>query len=132
MILKNIEDTATLAKDVAAKLKGNELIFLNGDLGAGKTTFVKMLLKELGVKENVTSPTFAILKSYSSNIGEVYHVDAYRLDSVDDIYDEYYSTNLRIVEWADNIADSQDEANLVINIKVIDEHQREVELIWNT
>ena len=65
-ISNNLKDTESLAKKLADKLCGNEIILLNGDLGAGKTTFTKALFAVLGVNDIVTSPTFAFMKEYNA------------------------------------------------------------------
>ena len=103
IVVSNLNELEAFAKEFANKLKGNELIALKGDLGAGKTTFTKFVGKELGVKEEIISPTFNIVKIYESKLGPLYHVDAYRLEDLgyDPILDDYlYDYNsLRFVEW---------------------------------
>ncbi|MBR4745365.1 MAG: tRNA (adenosine(37)-N6)-threonylcarbamoyltransferase complex ATPase subunit type 1 TsaE, partial [Clostridia bacterium] len=74
-IVDNVKQTEELAKTFAKTLRGGERILLNGDLGAGKTTFTKFLAKALGVKEDVTSPTFTILKSYKGKKFQLNHFD---------------------------------------------------------
>ena len=103
IVVSNLEELESFAKEFAKKLKGNELIALKGDLGAGKTTFTKFVGKELDVKEEIISPTFNIVKIYESKLGPLYHIDAYRLEDLgyDPILDDYlYDYNsLRFVEW---------------------------------
>lgn len=103
IVINNLGELESFAKIFANKLKGNELIALKGDLGAGKTTFTKFVGKELGVKEEIISPTFNIVKIYESKLGHLYHIDAYRLEDLgyDPILDDYlYDYNsLRFVEW---------------------------------
>ena len=103
IVVNNLEELESFAKEFAKKLKGNELIALKGDLGAGKTTFTKFVGKELDVKEEIISPTFNIVKIYESKLGPLYHIDAYRLEDLgyDPILDDYlYDYNsLRFVEW---------------------------------
>lgn len=103
IVVSNLEELESFAKEFAKKLKGNELIALKGDLGAGKTTFTKFVGKELDVKEEIISPTFNIVKIYESKFGPLYHIDAYRLEDLgyDPILDDYlYDCNsLRFVEW---------------------------------
>ena len=103
IVVSNLNELEAFAKEFANKLKGNELIALKGDLGAGKTTFTKFVGKELGVKEEIISPTFNIVKIYESKLGPLYHIDAYRLEDLgyDPILDDYlYDYNsLRFVEW---------------------------------
>lgn len=103
IVVNSLEELEKFAKEFAKKLKGNELIALKGDLGAGKTTFTKLVGKELDVKEEIISPTFNIVKIYESKLGPLYHIDAYRLEDLgyDPILDDYlYDYNsLRFVEW---------------------------------
>ncbi len=103
IVVSDLDELKSFAKEFANKLKGNELIALKGDLGAGKTTFTKFVGKELGVKEEIISPTFNIVKIYESKLGPLYHIDAYRLEDLgyDPILDDYlYDYNsLRFVEW---------------------------------
>ena len=107
--INNLSELEAFAKEFATKLKGNELIALKGDLGAGKTTFTKFVGKELNVKEEIISPTFNIIKIYESKLGPLYHIDAYRLEDLgyDPILDDYlYDYNsLRFVEWYNYLDD---------------------------
>lgn len=103
--VKSPSGTARLAERFAKSLKGGEIILLNGDLGAGKTTFAKSLLKTLGVKEEVTSPTFTIMKRYEGEKFSLNHFDLYRIESTEELdelgFDEYLSepNAISIVEW---------------------------------
>lgn len=71
---KSVQDTYEIASDFASLLKGGEVILLNGDLGAGKTTFTKGLAKALGIEDVVTSPTFTFMKEYHGKF-DLYHFD---------------------------------------------------------
>ena len=77
---KNVEQTYELAYKLSKYVKGGDIILLNGDLGAGKTTLVKGFAKALGVKQPVTSPTFTLLKTYDTDNFCIVHIDAYRLE----------------------------------------------------
>lgn len=81
--IKNIEDTKKLAYYVFKNIFKGAVITLDGDLGAGKTTFVKEIGKLIGLKEEVNSPTFNILKCYMNDNINLYHIDAYRLEGLD-------------------------------------------------
>lgn len=83
------------------------LICLHGDLGAGKTTLVRYLLRSLGVEGRIKSPTFAIVESYDTTIGNIWHFDLYRFDNpqewVEAGFDEICAANgIKLIEWADN------------------------------
>jgi tRNA threonylcarbamoyladenosine biosynthesis protein TsaE len=101
------EETGTFAESLANFLQPGDVITLEGDLGAGKTTFTKGLAKGLGVKKTVNSPTFTIIKEYKGRL-PFYHMDVYRMDdSFEDLgFDEYFEgEGVTVVEWAHLIED---------------------------
>ncbi len=113
-ISKSEQQTYKIAANLSKKLKGGEVIALEGDLGAGKTAFVKGLAKAVGIKKHVTSPTFVLMKIYPSSnqqsaISNLVHVDCYRLDEPQELFylgiEEYLnkSDTLVVIEWADKI-----------------------------
>ena len=118
IITKSTEETKEWAKKYAQGLQGGEVISLIGDLGAGKTTFSQGLADGLGVKQNVNSPTYVIMKIYPINhtikneelrIKNLVHIDAYRLKSAVDLEAigalEYFGREdtIVLIEWADKI-----------------------------
>jgi len=116
-ISKKVADTEKIAKDLAGKLTGGELIALSGNLGAGKTVFVKALAQALGVKGNITSPTFVLMKVYTPDnkkINKFVHVDCYRLEGQEDLSDiglgDYLNDDkiIVVVEWADKVLNLPD------------------------
>ena len=128
---KNVNDTNKLATKIAAKINGGDIILLNGDLGAGKTTFVKFFAAACKVKEVVTSPTFTLLKTYKADRFVIVHVDAYRLegDFFDELDDYLNDKNVIFIEWSSCLKD-QDvlQDNLSINIKYVSKNQRLFEI----
>ncbi|AGJ90572.1 tRNA (adenosine(37)-N6)-threonylcarbamoyltransferase complex ATPase subunit type 1 TsaE [Mycoplasma putrefaciens] len=128
--INNLQDTNNLATKIAKQIKNSQLPFyllLNGDLGSGKTAFTKSLLKELGVKENISSPTFVILNQYQTNDFKINHVDAYRLnnDSEIDMYLDEFDNSINIIEWYENLSlDFSNTNKITITIKIIDENKR--------
>ena len=113
------EETFALAKRVADTLKGGETVLLEGDLGAGKTTFTKGLAKALGVTEEVTSPTFTILNIYNSGRLPLYHADMYRVTDEDETYElglfeDAPDNAVFVVEWNK----SGDLTERVIDVKI--------------
>lgn len=100
--IKNLEALDQFSINFCTLLKPGVVVALDGDLGLGKTTFVKMCAKHLGIKETVDSPTFTILKSYENPL--MHHIDAYRLEGTQDIFDiedAIYDEDAYIfVEWA--------------------------------
>ncbi|HEX6594896.1 MAG TPA: tRNA (adenosine(37)-N6)-threonylcarbamoyltransferase complex ATPase subunit type 1 TsaE [Bacillota bacterium] len=120
------QETKEVAKQLANMLKPGDVITLEGDLGAGKTTFTKGLAIGLGVKHTVTSPTFTIVKEYEGTY-PLYHMDVYRLkDSDEDIgFEEYFSGDgICVVEWASYIVDFLPDQILKISITYVDEQSR--------
>lgn len=137
VIVKNLIDTKKLAKKFAKLLTGGEVILLNGDLGAGKTTFTKFVLKALGVKDDITSPTFTIMREYMGSKFRIYHFDMYRLssgaDAIDYGVEEYINSrdndSIVLIEWSENIKEILSGKFVTINIKLIDEDKRMFEII---
>ncbi len=120
-ISDSAEKTETIAAEFAKKLKGGEIITLDGDLGAGKTAFVRGLAKGLGITDRVVSPTFTIVNEYRHGKIPLFHFDVYRIGSSDEMYDigweEYVNSGgIAVVEWAVNIEDILDENCIKINI----------------
>lgn len=104
-VTHSVKETEKLAAALAEKLKGGEVILLNGRLGAGKTAFTKGLAKALGIKGNVTSPTFTIMKEYRSEKFNLCHFDMYRIESSDELEELglrellYNDKNVCVIEW---------------------------------
>lgn len=112
------EETMAFAEKLARLLKAQDLLTLEGDLGAGKTTFTKGVAKGLGISRMVNSPTFTILKQYEGQL-DLNHFDVYRLeDSDEDIgFDELFESDaVSVVEWAKFIADYLPKERLEINL----------------
>lgn len=104
-ILKSEEDTKNMAKEIAFDIK-NKIIFLNGEIGAGKTTFTKYLVEAFGLKDEVCSPTFALENRYETKNGLIIHFDLYRLKSEEELdmigfYDTLKENATILIEWAD-------------------------------
>lgn len=118
--LNNLEETERFGKFLGENLNPGDVLCLNGDLGAGKTTLTKSIALGLGIEDYVTSPTFTIVNEYYGKVN-LYHIDTYRLDDKVDVdylgFDEYfYSEGVTIVEWAEKIKDALPEEYIEINI----------------
>ena len=114
------EETIELAQNIESEKFPNMIICLDGDLGSGKTVFTKGFAHALGIEENITSPTFNIIKEYLTGEMPLYHMDVYRLDgNADDLgIEEYYTKKgITIIEWADMIPDYLPEERLDIKFK---------------
>ncbi|MFC3041641.1 tRNA (adenosine(37)-N6)-threonylcarbamoyltransferase complex ATPase subunit type 1 TsaE [Virgibacillus xinjiangensis] len=122
-------ETIQLAVRLASLLKPGDVLTLEGDLGAGKTTFTKGIAEGLGIERTVSSPTFTIVKEYEGEI-PLYHMDVYRLEgSEEDIgLDEYlHGDGVSIIEWPQFIDDILPEERLAIKINYVDENIRTLE-----
>ena len=120
-------ETIQIAQNLESEKFENMVICLDGDLGSGKTMFVKGFAQALGIDENITSPTFNIVKEYYSGEMPLFHMDVYRLDGKVDgvgIEDYFKKDGVVIIEWADTIEDVLPEERLDIKIKVIGEDSR--------
>lgn len=128
----SLYETEQLAAWLGTQAWAGMVMALDGDLGAGKTTFSKALAASLGVKEIVSSPTFTIIKEYEGQTLPFYHMDVYRLsmEEADELgLDEYfYGQGVTVVEWASLIEELLPEQYLAIEIETIDEQQRQVQL----
>ncbi|WP_066074403.1 tRNA (adenosine(37)-N6)-threonylcarbamoyltransferase complex ATPase subunit type 1 TsaE [Neobacillus soli] len=126
----NSEETSQFAARLAAFLKPGDVIALEGDLGAGKTTFTKGLAKGLEIKRTVNSPTFTIIKEYKGKL-PLYHMDVYRVaDSFEDLgFDEYFDgEGVTVVEWAHLIEEQLPQERLTIFLYREEEDQRRMVL----
>ena len=133
--IKGAEQTVKLGTLLSAlcvplckKLQRSILINLEGDLGAGKTTFTKGIGQALGIERVINSPTFTILKIYEGKI-PLYHIDAYRLDG--NPYDlgisEYEDEGIMVIEWPECYKDFLPDEYLEISFNYIDDNTREIE-----
>lgn len=125
-VLENAEDTQRFAAYLAAFLQPGDIITLEGDLGAGKTTFTQGLAKGLGVKGVVNSPTFTIIKEYAGRL-PLYHMDVYRVGRDADslgLDDYFYGEGVCVVEWASLIEDVLPEEHLAITLMKQDDNSR--------
>ncbi|MFK9094382.1 tRNA (adenosine(37)-N6)-threonylcarbamoyltransferase complex ATPase subunit type 1 TsaE [Bacillus salipaludis] len=127
----NSEETSQFAAKLAHFLQPGDVIALEGDLGAGKTTFTKGLAKGLEIKRNVNSPTFTIIKEYKGKL-PLYHMDVYRVaDAFEDLgFDEYFEGDgVTVVEWAHLIEEQLPAERLTIYLYHEGQEQRKIALI---
>ena len=120
------EETIELAQNIESEKFPNMVICLRGDLGSGKTVFTKGFAQAMEINEEVTSPTFNIIKEYLSGDMPLFHMDVYRLDGkVDELGIEEYFTKkgVTIIEWADMIPDYLPEKRLDIKIRNSDDDE---------
>lgn len=115
-------ETEALGESLAGQLEPGTVIAFTGDLGAGKTAFVRGLARGLGVQERVTSPTFTIVNEYEGGRLPLFHFDMYRLGSADELFDigwEDYLARRGVcaVEWSENVSDALDNDCLRVDIR---------------
>lgn len=126
MTSKCVEDTLELAQNIESEKFEGMVICLNGDLGSGKTVFVKGFARALEIEDNITSPTFTIVKEYLNGEMPLYHMDVYRIDENKEFgIEDYFNKNgICIIEWSELVEDRLPEERLDITIKIIDENTR--------
>jgi len=131
-VVNSEEGTAEIAKDFAKILKGGDVVALNGELGAGKTFFVKQLVKQFNITY-VSSPTFALVNEYHGDL-KVNHFDFYRINEIRELYDigfeEYLNSEseINLIEWADLYKEILPKHRIEINIKMNEDFSREISI----
>ena len=121
------EDTLELAENMESEKFPGMVICLNGELGSGKTVFVKGFAKALEITDTITSPTFNLIKEYPNGQLPLYHMDLYRLNDKNNnigITDYFNRDGVCIIEWPEMIEDMLPEERLDITIKVVDDETR--------
>ena len=143
LTLSSLEDTKKLGQELAKEIlkrRGEAafVVFLDGDLGTGKTTLVKEIIFALGVKEKVKSPTFTIIEPYELNNENIYHVDLYRIIDPTELeiigLREYLNESKAIIfiEWPEKSYGYLKKFNLKISLKHLSENERKCRIELNT
>ena len=130
MLSKSAEETMRIAQEYAETLRPGDVVLLRGDLGAGKTVFVKGVARGLGIAEEITSPTYAYMNDYG---GVLYHYDCYRLQNGAQaealgLCDYFYAGGVCLVGWAGNIGDVLPANCREVVIRKCGENEREITL----
>jgi len=128
LTVNNLKDTEQIGQIISHCLEKGTVLCLDGDLGVGKTSLTQFIAREFGIDEYITSPTFAIIKEYQGRL-PFYHMDVYRIDSEDDMYDlgydEYiYSEGVTIIEWSHKIEGILPEDRINIEIQRLNDQSR--------
>lgn len=144
MISHSTQETMKFAQEFARKLKGGEVVGLIGELGSGKTVFVKGLAQGLRIKEKITSPTFVLLKLYDilrpqthlrgvrKKVRVLVHVDAYRMESLEDIksvgIEDYLGRDdtIMVIEWAEKIKEILPKDTIYIKFGHLSQNSRKI------
>ena len=128
----SVDETLEIAQNLESEKFPGMVICLNGELGSGKTIFVKGFASSLGIEESITSPTFTIVKEYLDGEAPLYHMDAYRLEDPKEdigIKDYFNKDGITIIEWAELIEDKLPKERLDIFFKIVDENTRVLKFV---
>jgi tRNA threonylcarbamoyladenosine biosynthesis protein TsaE len=131
----HLDDLPQVAEDILAILKVPRVVRMNGEMGAGKTTLVKELIKTLGAEDAGSSPTFALINNYNSSTqGEIYHLDLYRINSLEEaldigIEDLLYENQWVFIEWADVVLTLLPDDTVTISIVANEDGSRAIEMV---
>lgn len=131
--IHSLEETKEFAKRMASLCQGKHVVItLDGDLGAGKTTWTQSFGRALGIEQTINSPTFTILKSYTQADGNpLHHIDAYRLEGMkqDLGFEDCFDEGISVVEWASFIEDQIPEDHIAITIEEGMDEERTITLM---
>lgn len=133
-LLKDLSDLDIAAKMFIKKMHEKKVFAFYGEMGAGKTTFIKAICKALGVTATVTSPTFSLVNEYEKSDGKpIYHFDFYRIKSIEEVYDfgyedYFYSGNICFIEWPELIEAILPENVVKVQITIDRNDQRLISL----
>ena len=130
IITHTVEETELAGQALAKTLAPGMVIALYGDLGAGKTAFVRGIARGLGSASRVTSPTFTIVNEYSGSL-ELFHFDMYRLSSSDELFEIGWEDYLGrggvcVVEWSENVSDAFDGTEIRVSIEKLSDTDRKI------
>ncbi|MBQ8988447.1 MAG: tRNA (adenosine(37)-N6)-threonylcarbamoyltransferase complex ATPase subunit type 1 TsaE [Prevotella sp.] len=129
--IENIDHIREAAREFIAQMGDRTVFAFYGNMGAGKTTFIKAVCEELGVDDVITSPTFAIINEYQAREATVYHFDFYRIKKLEEVYDMgyedyFYSGALCFIEWPELIEELLPEDAVKVSIKEKEDGTRAV------
>ena len=132
-VTKDYLDTQRLGELFSKKLKHGDIVLLYGNLGSGKTTFVKGILKGYNFNDEVTSPTFSLINEYES-VRKVIHIDCYRETNIKrwiniGIEDYFNDSNIVIIEWPEILEDIIPDYAIKVKLKHVDDNTREISFI---
>jgi len=129
---QSIDQTEELGRCLGKTLREGDFVALTGDLGAGKTAFTKGIARGLGIKEDITSPTFTIINEYLGRV-PLAHMDVYRLKNLQELenigFDDYLEGYVVVMEWADKVKELLPNDVLWVDIKILDNLRRQIRFI---
>lgn len=131
LALSELTDLPKAAQSLLDYASGNKIFLFKGDMGAGKTTFIKAICSALGVKSPVNSPTFALVNEYEYPGGLIYHFDCYRLktavEALDMGFEEYVASGAYcFIEWPEKIEGLWPEKYVLVSLQATDAHTRQI------
>lgn len=136
-LTKSSEETIELGRKIGKLLKHGDIIAMSGTLAAGKTTITKGIAESLGVKDNITSPTFCLISEYEGEKMPLYHMDVYRLDGEDDflnlgVEEMLYGNGVCIIEWSEKVKKVLPKKTIYMNITPNPDSSRSINIEnWN-
>lgn len=136
-LCQNEKETQELASKIALSIGGQEIILLNGPLGAGKSVFARHLIKTLlhNEEEDIPSPTFTLVQQYETVKGTIWHYDLYRLNNPEEVYEtgweDIVGQDITIIEWAEKLEYLKPENAININIFIEDNNTRKIMISSN-
>ncbi|MBF9014825.1 MULTISPECIES: tRNA (adenosine(37)-N6)-threonylcarbamoyltransferase complex ATPase subunit type 1 TsaE [unclassified Oceanispirochaeta] len=132
LLSSSFEETLELGFKIGKVLKPGDIVALNGDLGAGKTSISKGIARALGIKDVITSPTYTIVSEYEGTI-PLYHMDMYRIDGIEEFellgVDELlFGQGVSLIEWSERITEYLPDDCKTLNISILENGQRKISL----
>ncbi|MEL4308667.1 tRNA (adenosine(37)-N6)-threonylcarbamoyltransferase complex ATPase subunit type 1 TsaE [Joostella sp. CR20] len=128
----HLDELSEVAKEIIKNTTSKILLF-NGEMGVGKTTLIKEIVKQLGSNDRVSSPTFSLVNEYKGTTDTIYHFDLYRLNDIEEAYqigieDYLYSNAWCLIEWPEKIKDFLPKKTTIIDIKAHLNEERVLEM----
>mgnify|MGYP006284455081 CR=1 FL=1 len=130
IVIKTLDDIPEAAREILAVIGSHTLVAFSGDMGAGKTTLIQAVCKEMGVRDVVSSPTFALVNEYFTETGTpVFHFDLYRIEDIAEMYDlgyedYFFSGDPCLIEWPEKALELMPDDTLFLHIDVMEDGTR--------
>ncbi len=127
--VNDLSDLTQVAQQLLAFASNEKVFIFDGDMGTGKTTFIKVFCAALGVEDVVSSPTYSIVNEYESPNGSLFHFDFYRIKDIQEAYDlgyeEYfYGGGICLIEWSERVAELLPDHYIRVEIAIVEENRR--------
>ena len=134
LIVKNLAELPIVAQNIAEYAGDRKIWLFSGEIGAGKTTLIQRICQYFGITEKVTSPTYSLINQYKLDQGILYHLDLYRLNSLEEaidigIEDLLYGESYCLIEWPDLISPLLPEEVLKIKLEIVEDSKRKIILL---